>query len=116
MTDFKNVKCELLRQHLNSAPWSICGIFDDIVYVAMAWECLYKGILNDHLKTTKVKVPTNGLKWMNSTIRKEMNRGYALLKKAQSKPNNSDLWKQYRRQRNHGTKLMREAEALFWKD
>ena len=78
MTYFKNVNCELLRQHLNSAPWSICGIFDDIDDVAWAWECLYKGILNDHLKTRKVKVPTNGLKWMNSTIRKEMKGRYAL--------------------------------------
>ena len=30
VTDFKNVNCELLRQDLNYAPWSICGIFDDI--------------------------------------------------------------------------------------
>ena len=33
-----------------------------------------------------------------------------------SKSNNSVLWKQYRRQRNYVTKLMREAEALYWKD
>ena len=32
--DFKNVNCELFRQDLNSAPWSICGIFDDIDDVA----------------------------------------------------------------------------------
>lgn len=82
MTDFKNVNCELLRQHLNSAPWSICGIFDDIDDFAWAWECLYMGILNDHLKTRKVKVSTNGLKSMNSTIRKEMNGRYALKKKS----------------------------------
>ena len=53
---------------------------------------------------------------MNSSIRKEMNRRYALLKRAQSNPKNPDLWKQYRRQRNHVTKLMRDAEALYWKD
>jgi len=82
VTDFKNVNCELLRQDLNYAPWSICGIFDDIDDVAWAWESLYKGIWNDHLKTRKVKARTNGLKWMNSSIRKEMNRRYALLKRA----------------------------------
>ena len=69
--------------------------------------------MSDHLKTRKVKVRTNGQKWMNSTIRKEMNRRYALLKKAQSNPNDSDLWKQYRRERNHVTKIMREAEAAY---
>ena len=87
----KNVNCELLRQDLNFAPWSICGIFDDMDDVTWAWESLCKGILNDHLKTRKVKVRTNGLKWMNSSIRKEMNRRYALFKKAQSNTKNSDL-------------------------
>ena len=78
MTYFKNVNCELLRQHLNSAPWSICGIFDDIDDVAWAWECLYKAILNDHLKTRKVKVPTNGLKWMNRQTDRQTDRQFIL--------------------------------------
>ena len=82
VTDFKNINYELLRQDLNFAPWSICGIFDNIDDVAWAWESLYKGISNDHLKTRKVKVRTNGLRWMNNSIRKEMNRRYVLLKKS----------------------------------
>ena len=72
--------------------------------------------MSDHLKTRKVKVHTNGLKWMNGSIRKEMNKRYALLRRAQSNPSDPDAWKQYRQQQNHVTKIMREAEAEYWKD
>ena len=40
VTDFKNVNCELLRQDLNTAPWSICGIFDDIDVVGPGSICI----------------------------------------------------------------------------
>ena len=75
-----------------------------------------KDVMTDHLKTRKVKVHTNGLKWMNGNIRKEMNRRYALPKTAQSNPSDADAWKLYRQQRNHVAKIMRAAEAEYWTD
>ena len=67
--------------------------------------------MTDHLKTRKVNVCTNGLKWMNGNIRKAMNRRYALLRRAQSNPSDQ----LYRQQRNHVT-ITREAEAEYWDD
>ena len=116
VTDFKNLDCDKLRLDLSTAPWNVCEIFDEVDDVAWAWEYLYKDVMSDHLKTRKVKVRTNGLKWMNGSIRKEMNKRYALLRRAQSNPSDPDAWKQYRQQRNHVTKIMREAEAEYWKD
>ena len=72
--------------------------------------------MTDHLKTRKVKVCTNGLKWMNGNIRKAMNRRYALLRRAQSNPSDPEAWELYRQQRNHVTKITREAEAEYWDD
>ena len=40
-----------------------------------------------------------------------MNRRYALLKRAQSNPSEVGNWKLYHQQRNHVTKIMREAEV-----
>ena len=56
---------------------------------------------------------TNGLKWMNGNIRKEVNRRYALLRRAQSNPGPADALKLYRQQRNHVTRIMREADAEY---
>jgi len=116
VTDFKNLNCDKLRHELSTAPWSVCEIYDDVDDVAWAWEYLYKDVMTDHLKTRKVKVRTNGLKWMNGNIRKAMNRRYALLRRAQSNPSDPEAWKLYRRQRNHVTKITREAEAEYWND
>lgn len=116
VTDFKNLNCDKLRHELSTAPWSVCEIHDDVDDVAWAWEYLYKDVMTDHLKTRKVKVRTNGLKWMNGNIRKVMNRRYALLRRAQSNSGDPETWKLYRQQRNHVTKIMREAKAEYCND
>ena len=53
---------------------------------------------------------------MNTEIRKEMNKRYKLLKKAQKHPKSSELWTEYRKQRNYVTFLKRKIEAVFWKN
>ena len=45
-----------------------------------------------------------------------MNRRYALLGRAQSNSSDPEAWKLYRQQRNHMTKITREAEAEYWDD
>lgn len=115
MTYFKSLNSDHLRQDLDTSPWSICGTFDDVGYVAWACEYLYKYIMNERLKSCKVKVRTNGLMWMNSNIIKEMNRRYVLLRKVQRNPSDTDAWKRYSKKRNLVTKITREAEAEYWK-
>lgn len=53
---------------------------------------------------------------MNSSIRKEMNRRYALLRKGQRNLSDLDAQSQYCKQHNCVSKIMREAEIEYWKD
>ena len=82
------------------APWDICKLFDDVDDSTWCWEQLYKNILNSYVSTRKVKVRSKSLPWMNTEISKEMNKRYKLLKKAQKHPKSSELWTEYRKQRN----------------
>ena len=51
---------------------------------------------------------------MNSSIRKELNKRYKLLLKAQQTPKGSQAWIDYKKARNHCTKLLRSAESNYW--
>lgn len=51
---------------------------------------------------------------MNSSIRKQLNKRYKLLRKAQQTPKGSQAWMDYKKARNHGTKLLRSAESNYW--
>ena len=76
--DYKNVDVNALRQDFAAAPWSICNIFDDLDDATWAWEYLYKDIVKSHLRSRVVKMRSNSLPWMNSSIRKELNKRYKL--------------------------------------
>ena len=54
------------------------------------------------------------LPWMNCSIRKELNKRYKLLLKAQQTPKGSEAWMDYKKARNHCTKLLRSAESNYW--
>ena len=51
---------------------------------------------------------------MNSSIRKELNKRYKLLLKAQQTPKGSQAWIDYKQARNHCNKLLRSAESNYW--
>ena len=53
---------------------------------------------------------------MNSSLRKQMNLRFKLLQAAQKTKKGSHEWKLYRKARNHCTKLLRLAEASYWKN
>ena len=112
--DYKKVDLDSLRTDLAAAPWSICNIFDDLDDANWAWECLYKDIMKSHVHARRVKIRRGSLPWMNSSIRKELNKRYKLLLKAQQTPKASQAWIDYNKARNHGTKLLRSAESNYW--
>lgn len=95
---------------------NICDIFDDIDDSVWAWETLYNYIINYHIPIRKVKIRSNSLPWMTSSLRKEMNKRYKLLILAQNTPKGSVEWSNYKKQRNLCTKLLRSAELAYWKD
>lgn len=114
--DFKNVNITALKHEFGTAPWNICDIFDDIDDSVWAWETLCNYIINYHIPIRKVKIRSNSLPWMTSSLRKEMNKRYKLLILAQNTPKGSVEWSNYKKQRNLCTKLLRSAELAYWKD
>ena len=114
--DLKNVNITALQHEFATAPWNICDIFDDIDDSVWAWETLYNYIIDHHIPIRKVKIRSNSLPWMSSSLRKEMNKRYKLLTLAQNTPKGSNEWSTYKKQRNLCTKLLRTAELTYWKD
>ena len=114
--DLKNVNITALQHEFATAPWNICDIFDDIDDSVWAWETLYNYIIDHHIPIRKVKIRSNSLPWMSSSLRKEMNKRYKLLTLAQNTPKGSNEWSTYKKQRNLCTKLLRTAELSYWKD
>ena len=52
---------------------------------------------------------------MNTELRKEMNKRYKSLRKAQKNNDQKSLWEDYKKQRNQVTKLLRRPETDYWK-
>ena len=77
--NYKHVNITNLKHNMASAPWSVVEIFDDIDDMTWAWETLYKNILNEHLTERKAKIRSKSLPWMNSHIRKTMNKRFIAL-------------------------------------
>jgi len=83
---------------------------DDNLWLA---ESVYKNVSNDFLKTRKSKLRKNTLPWMNSKIRKLMNKRCNALIMTQISRNPAD-WSVYRSLRNNVTKELRMTETNYW--
>lgn len=112
--DYKKVDLDSLRTDLAAAPSSSCNIFDDLDDATWVWKCLYKDIMKSHVHARRVKIRRRSLEWMNSSIRKELNKCYKLLLKAQQTPKGSQAWIDYKKTRNYCTRLLRSAESNYW--
>ena len=112
--NYRQVNVETLKHAFTTAPWSAIEAFDDPDDIAWAWETLYKDIVNDHNPQRRVKIRSESLPWMNSHIRKTMNKRYNILKRAKE-TGSKELWEEYKKLRNEVTKLLREAEAKYWR-
>ena len=74
---------------------------------------MYNDIAQEHLKKKKVKIRNKSLPWINSSIRKLMNKRYKQLRKAQTS-NLPDDWKEYRKLRNEVNKKLKNAESKYY--
>ena len=77
------------------------------------FETLYNDIKHKNLKQRKAKVMTKYLPWMNSEIRKLMNKRYKQLLKAQKTKQPNDRRK-FKELRNNVNKALRKAGAEYW--
>ncbi|KAL9972248.1 hypothetical protein ACROYT_G018519 [Oculina patagonica] len=84
VVDWKHCDIKNFKDSLALVPWHTCNIFDDIDDNYWLAESLYKDLSKEFLKTRKAKIRDKSLPWMNSDIRKLMNKRYKLLVKAQA--------------------------------
>ena len=114
--NYKHIDSARIKQELESVPWHIISLFDDVDDCLWCWNYLLKDVISDHVKTRKVKVRSNNQPWMNGDIRKAINNRYKLLKKARQTPRNSENWSDYKKARNSCTNLIRHAKAVYWRN
>ena len=110
--NYKRVNVDRLKHDFSTAPWSAIEAFEDVDDVAWAWETLYKDIISEHIPQRRVKIRSDNLPWMNSNIRKIMNKRYKVLKRAKQ-TRSAEHWAEYKKLRNQVTKLLRESEANY---
>ena len=91
---YKDVEVKALQTDIQQVPWSVTSVFDDIEDTNSVWNDMYQAVLKEHVKTRKVKVRSNSLPWMNSILRKMMNKRYKLLIAAQKTEKGSKEWKE----------------------
>ena len=115
--NFNNVlkNPKVFKHDLESAPWWVCSTFEDVDDITWAWNYMYNEIANNHITLRKAKVRKHSLPWMNSEIRKEMNKRYKLLKACDGTPSTNNLWADYKSSRNKVSKMLRRAEPQYWK-
>ncbi|KAL9980683.1 hypothetical protein ACROYT_G009301 [Oculina patagonica] len=111
--NYKSLDTKQFRSDFDQAPWHITGLFDDIDDSVDAWQYLYDEILLHHLPPRDVRIRVKSLPWIDTSIRKEMNKRYKLLIKAKS-TGNPELWSLYKQKRLEVKKLLKSAEAAYW--
>lgn len=108
-----NGDADISKDSLALVPWRVCSVFDNVEDNCRLAESLYKDFSSEFLKNRKAKVRGKPLPWMNSIIRKIMNKRYKMLVRAQAS-HNADDWDNLRRLRNQVRKEMKIAEANYW--
>ena len=79
--NYKNMDIKSFKMTLDTTPWWICNVFEDIDDVVNTWELLYKDVVKELVTERKAKVRSNSLPWITTEIRKLLNTRYCLLKR-----------------------------------
>ena len=77
---------------------------------------MFKDVIDSRIPSLLIKIRQHSLPWMNSEIRKAMNKQYKLLKFCDGTPETKKYWKEYKFSRNQVTVLLRSAETQYWKE
>ncbi|PFX12217.1 Cytidine and dCMP deaminase domain-containing protein 1 [Stylophora pistillata] len=89
--NYNSLDTRQLRSDFDQAPWHTTSLFDDIDDSVDAWHCLYNEILNHHPPPRDAKIRDKALPWINTSIRKEMNKRYKLLKRVTPTRDKTDM-------------------------
>ena len=113
--NYKTFNKELFRQDISNAPWWVCSTFEEIDDNTWAWDNMYKNVVKDHVSTRKAKIRQKSLPWIDGKLHKEMNKRYKLLKACDGTDKTSHIWLEYKKVKNKVTRMIRKAEAQYWK-
>ena len=75
-----------------------------------------KDIRDGYVSSRKAKYREFSLPWINSEIQKAINKRYKLPRACDVSPLTANTWARYKHTRNEVTRLLRNAEALHWKE
>ena len=114
--NYKRLDEKAFKNDIENAPWWVCTTFDDIDDMIWCWSKMYESIVDVHIKKRRAKIRVDSLPWIDSQIRKMMNYRYKLLRKCDGTPRTSNEWNEYRRVKNEVRKLLRKAEARYWRE
>ena len=114
--DYKNLDTTDFQKAFEQVPWWISNVFDELDDVTYCFQSFYNDIINEKIKTRKAKVRTKSLPWVNSQVRKTMNKRYKALLDWQKDKTNFTLKRRYQQLRNQAKKELRIAETTYWKD
>jgi len=115
INNYRTFNQQKLRNNIESTPWSVCEIFDDIDDQVWAWQHLYQEIVSDHIPTRQVRTRKNKLPWITNEIKKEQNKHYRLLKLYKANKD-THTWSLYKATWNRVKKLTCDAELTYWRE
>ena len=115
INNYRAFNQQQFRNDIESAPWSVCEIFDDIDDQVWAWQHIYQGIVSVHIPTRQVRMRKNKLPWITKEIKKEQNKRYRLLKLYKVNKD-AHTWSLYKATRNRVKRLIRDAEITYWRE
>lgn len=85
----------------------LCSVFDDVDDVTCAWESMYKDILDGYISSREAKIRKFSQPWIYAK--------YKPLRACDGSPLTADTWARYKLARNEFTRLLHNAETLYWK-
>lgn len=101
------------NEDLQTVPWHVADIFEDINDKHFVWETLFAQVINDHLPQKQMKVRSKDVPYMTQewkdAIKKK--RKYAQLFARDKSPENFELKKKWR---NVATSCRRKAIKEYW--
>lgn len=110
---FKRFDQATFVKDIESAPWSVCSVFNDPDDCYWAWSRIFKDICQVHAPYREVKIRSVSVPWITPQIRHLMNKRFKMLKMAQ-RLGDPDLWAEYSELRNRVTREVRLSKSRYY--
>jgi len=111
--DYKRLDDDKFRYDIETAPFHISQVFEDVDDVLWAWQHLFNIICDEHAPLKEVTFGSTSAPWITNAIRYKMNRRYKLFKAAVSSKC-LKLRQEYKQARNEVTSALRQAKATYF--